>query len=316
MNQTQEDWSEYWANEGAAGEVFVGKDGRTHPALETFWRGQFDAIGNPDGDPDGEAAKVVDLACGAGSVFAHLDNLGQLELHGLDVSEQALELLNKRLPAVRTQTGSAAEPPYDLRSFDLVVSQFGIEYAGVDAFRAAAALVADGGRFAALAHYQDGHIDRKNRKLLSGAEAATEVGFADRALDLVKAGVIGDKAKQDEAADAFIVAERALAAEVENNREGLHAQLYLGFRHLFKERQHYQPQDILVWIAKAEGELTSALIRLRAMCAAALSEADTQRIVELFEAEQLIDIAVEPFVTPNNTLPIAWRVTARRGNDG
>ncbi len=306
MNQQQEKWSEYWAQADTEGEVFVGKDGSSHPKLAEFWTAQFAGLS--------AGARVVDLACGAGSVFAHLAEPTSLELHGLDTSGEALELLLQRLPSVKTQIGSVSEPGYDSHSFDLVVSQFGIEYAGVDAFAAAARLVAAGGRFAALVHLKDGHIDQKNQRLLAGAKVAQASEFADRALDLVKAGIMGDKAAQDSAADAFVPAERSLGAEVMTNRNGLHAQLYTGFRHLFEQRQHYQPQDILLWLAKSKDALDTAFIRLESMCMAALSGDQINEVKGQLEAEGLAALEIEPFATPNNSLPIAWAITATRAS--
>ena len=79
----------------------------------------------------------------------------------------------------------ATELPLPDSSFDFVVSQFGVEYAGIDAFIEAARLVKPGGQLSLLCHYQDGYIDSKNQKMLEAAKIARHSNFISDALALV-----------------------------------------------------------------------------------------------------------------------------------
>ena len=72
-------WSDYWEKDGAAGgEVFVNAKGGRHPALAEFWLSRFADLA--------EGARVLDVASGAGSIYAHLDPGHGLDLHATDIA--------------------------------------------------------------------------------------------------------------------------------------------------------------------------------------------------------------------------------------
>ncbi len=136
-------WSDYWEKDGAAGgEVFVNAKGGRHPALAEFWLSRFADLA--------EGARVLDVASGAGSIYAHLDPGHGFDLNATDIAPEALEALAKRIEGVSTEVSGAENLPYEDASFDLVVSQYGIEYAGSEAFSEAARLVRPGGSLATL----------------------------------------------------------------------------------------------------------------------------------------------------------------------
>ncbi len=297
-------WSDYWQNEGASGEVFVDAQGRKHPSLAAYWARVFDEL------PGG--TRVVDLAAGAGSVYAQLPAEHDLELYATDISAEALTLLVQKRPEVRTAVCGSDVVSYEYRSFALVVSQFGIEYAGIDAFREAARLVASPGRLVVLCHYEDGYIDARNRAELAGAKIAAETDFIGKALKLTAAAFSGERQALEAAARSFIPAERALADAVLERKQGVHAHLYAGFRRLYENRQQYLKSDIVTWLGEMQGELAKNLHRLECMCGAALSRDDVDRIRGMLESAGLSGISVEPFTAPGHDLPIAWELRAAR----
>lgn len=305
MTDSERGWSDYWQKEGAKGEVFVNAEGESHPALADYWQQHFGSVGGP--------ARIIDLASGAGSVFAHLPTDHDFELFAADISKVALATLSERFAGVTTIVCSASDVPQDDGSFDLVVSQFGVEYAGVDAFGEAARLVAPGGRLIALCHYRDGYIDSDNRAQLAEAELVAELGFIDRAVELATAAFGRDAGRLARAQQDFVPAGNEIAAAIRRQKKGIHAHLFAGFRQLYERRRHYDLSDITGWLEGMRGELELNLDRLSRMCAAALSDADVGRIRELFEARGLEHVHCTPFETPGNELPVAWDLTARRG---
>ena len=96
-------WSEYWEKEGADGEVFVNARGDKHPALADFWQAVF--AGMPAG------SRIVDIASGAGSIYAHLPADHGFELHAVDIAAEALQVLVSRIPDVRTTVAAAEDVP-------------------------------------------------------------------------------------------------------------------------------------------------------------------------------------------------------------
>lgn len=303
MNDSDK-WSEYWQAEGRGGEVFVDADGNRHPALAEFWTPMFSSLAN--------GASVIDIASGAGSIFSHLDDPGRFELHATDISAEALKLMEARMPGVRTHCGPAEALPYDDQSFELVVSQFGIEYGGDAAFAEAARLVAPGGRLVALVHIEDGYIDSRNAAELSGAMAAIDGAFIDHATAVTRAVFADDRAAFEAAAAHFAKAERALAEAHDAHTHGVHAHLYAGFRQLFENRSQYDEKDVVGWLDDMRGELERNVDRLTAMRRAAVSEERLARVTDVLRAAGLGEVATEHFMTPGNELPVAWQLDARR----
>lgn len=310
MSETQQHaaaergWSEYWAKDGASGEVFVNTRGEAHPEVAAWWREAF--------APLASGSHIVDLACGAGSVFAHLPDGHGHTLHGADISEEALALLRQRLPDVTTTACSADALPFADGRFDAAVSQFGIEYAGTGAFAEAARVVATGGWLIALCHIEDGYIDARNRAHLAAAKEAAASGFIDRAVALIDAAFSGDRDAALAAGKAFQPAERRLAAACRHLADGIHAHLYAGFRQLFERRNDYHRGDIEGWLAAMRDDLDLNVARLEHMCRAARSRADMNAVIAMLGEHGFGPVHCEPLQLSGHDRPLAWAVRARR----
>ena len=92
MTGSEQGWSDYWQREGAKGEVFVNAEGESHPALAEYWQRQLASVAGP--------ARIIDLASGAGSIYAHLPEEHEFELFAADISPVALETLSGRFDKV------------------------------------------------------------------------------------------------------------------------------------------------------------------------------------------------------------------------
>jgi len=306
MSKSEKGWSDYWRQDSADGEVFVSAEGERHPALAEFWQAHFASLR--------EGSRVIDLASGAGSIYAHLPNEHTFQLSATDISDVALEALQERFPQVSTVIGSADAIPLDDQSFDAVVTQFGAEYAGVGAFAEAARLVAPGGKFIGLCHIRDGYIDSDNRRQLAEAKIVVEQEFIDHAMRMITAAFAGNPAALKSAKDAFVASATPVGEGMRRCRKGIHTYLYQGFRQLYERRQQYDLADITGWLDAMRGELDVNLDRLTRMCAAALSERDVNEIRRIFEEQGLEDVHCMPFETPGNELPVAWNLTAQKGS--
>ncbi|MEO1203398.1 MAG: methyltransferase domain-containing protein [Pseudomonadota bacterium] len=301
---TEQGWSDYWQSESPGGEVFVDGQGNKHPALGEFWVATLSQLA--------EGSRVMDLASGAGSIYGHLPESHGLLLSAADISPQALDALNERIAGVSTFVCPADAVPVDDHSFDLVVSQFGVEYAGVGAFGESARLVAPGGRFTALAHIRDGYIDSRNAAELAEARVVLESRFIDLSLALVDAAVSGADDRKQAAEQAFIPAAHTVAAAIRRCDRGVHKYLFAGFRELFENRNQYDPSDIKHWLEGMRGEVDKAVERLAHMRSIALSADDIDSILVAFDAAGLVDGHADKFFTPGNDKPVAWQIRATR----
>lgn len=304
MSSNDQGWADYWQQDGDSGEVFVNSKGERHPALADYWKNLFKYWPKD--------ARVIDLASGAGSVFAHLPENHSFNLHAADIAEEALQALSSRVPGVTTTVCSAAETPFEDGSFDCVISQFGVEYAGIDAFTEAARILAAGGQLAALCHIEDGYIDSNNKSHLEGAILARDSGFIDLSLGLTQAAFSKSAADMASSEAAFMPVARAMTKAAEASPSGVHAHLLQGFMQLFQDRNAYDESDITGWLEGMRGELTKNIDRLSRMRAAASSEEDIEIIEKNLMSAGLQDIQFNLFKTPGNELPVAWQLTARR----
>ena len=155
-----------------------------------------------------------------------------ISLIASDISQSALDIVKRRVPSAKTVCCSCDDLPFENHSLDLIVSQFGIEYAGVSAFGEAVEKLAIGGRLVFLCHYQDGYIDQRNKAFLDGATLSIESEFIERASDLISASYSGIESRVRDAKNDFLKAEKLLADSLKENPEGIHQHLYLSLIHI------------------------------------------------------------------------------------
>jgi SAM-dependent methyltransferase len=110
-------WTAYWRDADTDG-CTIGFPAEVRQRLAAAWTALFRTA-----DP---GARLLDLAAGRGAVLAHAAAAGLTAIEGCDLAEPGGPL------PVRGGVDLAALP-YPDRAFDLVVSQFGIEYAGLAA---------------------------------------------------------------------------------------------------------------------------------------------------------------------------------------
>ena len=146
-------WTTYWAS-GALHSCATSFSGNYAWQLEAFWQQVFSHLP--------EAARVADLCCGNAP-------LGKLLLespHAARVARiDAVDMADIAPPWVAAfgdATGLHVHPrvdvtalPFAPATFDLCMSQYGIEYAGEAAFAEVARVLRPGGRLAAVLHHAE-----------------------------------------------------------------------------------------------------------------------------------------------------------------
>jgi ubiquinone/menaquinone biosynthesis C-methylase UbiE len=305
MKQQDENWSDYWQHEGVDGEVFVNKQGGKHPFLAQYWQQQFST--------QKPGAKIIDIAAGAGSIYSHLSADHSFELHAADISRDALDLLRQRIPRTITHVCPATSIPLSDHGFDFVVSQFGIEYAGIEAFAEAGRLVKPSGQLSLLCHYQGGYIDAKNQRMLEGAKIAKYSNFVSDARALITAAfnVSGaENADVTKLLDNFTASQQTLENAIKKSPQGVHTHLHSGFKQLYERRSAYDLADITHWLEDMSADIEKNILRLTEMCHAASSKADIKQIVLRLADQNFIGITQEPVILPDHKLPVAWAITA------
>lgn len=282
MGHPAQAWDTYWrgTRESAAHD----KGGALEPVLRAHWDSVFaDTLtARPD-------ALALDIACGNGALADHARRHQGGRLICADYSLGALRNLLQREPGTPAVAADALHPPFAARSLDLVVSQFGVEYAGREAILAAAELVAPGGTLALVLHLREGAIHEECARNAALIREIEDCDLLARAAAAFRAGFALDPDNPD-SVEAFRQAERALAPALKTVEDmlgrhgrdaiaGLADQLYGDIAHMYRRMGAYELADILEWCDGIQGQLTAYRERMAAMVAAGLTGEDIERLV-------------------------------------
>ena len=157
-------WRSYWKSDRPAS--CVPENAATAKEIAEFWNGLFAEL------QDG--SRVLDIATGNGILLAHAAAAASrggrtFRLTGVDLADiDPHKFLSDSPPGfenARFIGGTAAEDlPFETGEFDVVVSQYGLEYAQLEkALAEVERVLAPGGKLTWLAHCEDSEVVRQNR---------------------------------------------------------------------------------------------------------------------------------------------------------
>lgn len=303
--KTVNDWSNYWQGRAASesGAALVGVGVETDAEIAAFWTERFSDLP--------KTARLLDLACGAGSVVRRANAMGLSDLTGVDISAYAIRTLKTEFPNAVGFVASADETGLESQSFDVVASQFGFEYAHAPKAAAEAArLLAKGGQFLALAHSSDSAIKAEVSCLGGDARALIDSGFISTAREMFIAEMTG---ASDEvlarAVKAFSLPQAQVLA-IAKRAGGLAAHLYQGTQTLYQKRRAYAVLDITGWLDGMEAEISAFLGRMDSMQNAALSQQQAQAVLTALTEGGLTAQPLEKFISKTSGDTIAWIICA------
>ncbi len=315
-SQAEQSWDTYWHGTGVAGAYSSG--GANHPAILTFWDEFFQTVKR-----DYAAPAIIDIASGNGAVVERaLAAFGdeKTDITCLDVSDSAITNIRNRFPHVRGMVADARVIPLDSGDFDVVTSQFGVEYAGLEAIDEAARLLAPGGRLALLLHYQAGDIHQECARNLDAVSRVQESQFIEYAIEMFRTGfeaVRGaDRAPYDQAGKQLAPALNTLEGILEQYGEQVAddtiVRLYSDVGNIHSEIQRYDPVEILSWLSRMGEELDAYAGRMSSMCDAALDKDTFERICAGLRSREFTIENAGPFMVQDSESPLAWSLVARR----
>ena len=315
-DQEAASWETYWQGTGDVGAYSSG--GVSHPAIQAFWD-EFFRIANQDY----AAPRIIDIASGNGAVVDRaLAMLGRErpEITSVDVSAAAIKNIRSRFPEVHGIVADARSIPLDSGGFDIVTSQFGVEYAGVNAIEEPARLVAANGRLALLSHSKASSIHKECEESLDAIAQLQESKFIPYASRMFQAGFEAcrgaDRAPYEAAATQLAPAVKALESIMA--RYGQHvagdtiARLYSDVDRIHRGIQRYEPAEILDWLSAMDGELDAFVGRMSSMCRAALDNETFDRICAGIRERGYTTMHAGPLFAPGHGRPLAWALVATR----
>jgi len=314
--QAAESWDNYWQGIAEAGAHSVG--GARHPAIKAFWQEVFFEAAQDYTNP-----AILDIASGSGPLL----DLALLafgvegaDITSIDISGAAIESIRQRYPSVHGLVADASSIPLEADKFDLVTSQFGVEYAGQEAIPEAVRLNARGGRLALMMHKKGSRIHNECEETLDAIERTQRSGFIPLATQMLRAGfaAVGgaDREPYDTAGMKFAPAVAALEAVMKQYGKNVAGDtvlsLYSGVADIHENIQHYDPDEVLSWLERMDGELETFKGRMTSMLETATDYETFDRIcVNLQELGYSTEQA-GPLMVPGEDLPLAWIVVANK----
>lgn len=310
-----QDWDRYWRGAGEAGAWTAG--GARHPAIRSFWMDFFSSAREAVPSP-----RLLDVASGSGAVIEcalAVFTEARVDAWSVDSSEAAIEGLRQRFPGITGLACDARSIPPEAGRFDLVTSQFGVEYAGLETVESLPALLAPGGWIALLMHHDQGAIQAECSASLDAVSRLQASGFVALAREMFDAGFAAargaDRVPYDAAAARLAPAARALEEIVSEYGQdvaaGTVAQLYSDVAGIHARLPHYDPGEVLGWLERMELELDAYAGRMASMLKAAVDAAGFERVRQSLTAQGCILEKAGPFRASDHDALLGWALVAR-----
>lgn len=309
-------WDTYW--QSAEGRAAFSAEGAGHPLVLDFWAAWFAGAGTRFDSPD-----FIDIASGNGALLERAGSASGTPTASftcLDVSPAAVAVLQQRFPGVRGLVADARAIPVQSGSFDIAVSQFGLEYAGLDAIGEAARIVRAGGELALLLHYHGGVIHRQCAASLDAVGRLRQVEFFPRTIKMFDAGFAAvrgaPRGPYDSAARDLVPAIREMESVMQTH--GRHVaddtilRLYTDVRTMHERIQHYEAADVLNWLAAMQREVDAYEGRMRSMCEVAIDSTDFDVACNTLRNAGFELVQYGPLAASSDAMPLAWALVARR----
>lgn len=315
-SRTGKSWDTYWHGTGDVGAFSSG--GVKHPSIGLFWDDFFRSLRDQYQTP-----RIIDIATGNGAVVEMaleiLDNDASAYTC-VDVSGAAIQNVQRRFPGLTGIVADALHIPLDDEEFDITTSQFGVEYAGIDAVVEARRMVAPGGRLALMLHIESGSIHKECSDSLAAIERLQASRFVPLSLQLFETGfdaVQGaDRAPYDAAGKQLAPAIHAVELIMEEYGEhvagGTIARLYSDVGQIHSKIQNYDPKEVLSWLSTMDAELEDYSGRMSSMIDAGIAQAAFDELCEDLRAGGFTLQRAEPLLPADQELPLAWVLVATR----
>jgi ubiquinone/menaquinone biosynthesis C-methylase UbiE len=305
-------WRDFWKHDFPSS--CVPDNPATADAIAATWRGWL------EGFPDG--SRFLDIATGNGIVLAHAAAAARaagrrFELTGIDLAEidppRYVTSLDPDLAPARFLGRVAAETlPFDDASFDVVVSQHGLEYAGLDrALDEVARVLVPGGALVWLAHAESSSVVRQNRS------QALEVDYVlspEGLVHAMKKFVARARRGKDMGYSAKMLDESFARAEAfcrVNPPAHLARELCADFARVAGRWQSYRAGELEAMLEETERRLADHRDRIESLLAAIMTPARIERVRARLAAPPWEGLTIGEVLVGAAQSPIGLRIGAR-----
>ena len=287
--------------------------------LEAFWYRFFSGAQQRFNRP-----ALLDIATGDGALLSSaLSVFGKegADYSCVDISAAAIAMIRERFPYVTGTVAEGRATSLASSAYDLVTSQFGIEYAGPDAFAEAARLVATDGELVLVMHHDQGVVFEESVQKLEALRLLQHSDFIEAASKMLRLGFAaaqgGDRQPYEAAAKQLNPAvgamEQIMLQYGQQAADGMVMYLYDRVAQIHENLLRYEPQEVSHWLARMSHEIASYEQRLMTMCDSAISQARFEALCQQFRHLGFELLRAESLLTEADNRPLAWLLMARNG---
>ena len=314
--ETARSWNTYWQGTGDIAAFSSG--GVDHPAIAAFWHDVFRSEADRQ-----QSISLLDVATGNGALLEIASSIfdpSNTTMSCVDISEAAINNVAERYPGVTGVVADALAMPLDDEQFSLVTSQFGVEYAGLEAINEAARLVAPGGRLILMVHVTDGLVHQECQNSLTAVRELQSANFVPLAIEFFKHGFAAvqgaDRRAYDEAgkrlAPAIHAAEAIMAEHGEHVAGDTIAHLYADVGHIHSNLTKFDPDEVHSWLKKNQHELEGYAERMSSMMKAAITESEFRAACDQVAAAGFTLERNDTLAEIGKGAPLAWILIGSR----
>ena len=232
----------------------------------------------------------------------------------------AIKNVERRFPGTVGIVADARAIPLDNGQFNLVTSQFGVEYAGLEAINEAARLVSSGGQLALMLHIEGGIVHDECSASLAAIKKLQASHFVPYAIELFETGFAAvrgaDRSPYEAAGTQLAPAIQAAEAIMAEYGEGVAgdtiARLYADVGHIHSDMPKYDPDEVLEWLRTMDHELSAYAERMSSMINAAVAAAPFEQICKELESSGFTLVNAAPLIPTAESPALAWILVATR----
>lgn len=304
-------WRDFW-RAGRAASCLPG-DSANEAEILAHWRAVF------GGCADG--SRILDIATGNGIVLrqaqaAATETERRFELTGIDLAriDPRRHTGDAALESIRFLGGiDAKRLPFAEAEFDVVASQYGLEYADLEpALGEAGRVLRVDGRLEWLAHSPESIVVRQNRAQHGEVDLLLAADGPLAAMERLVKTVA--RKRRPERAMAKLDATIRVAEQYcrQHPPAGIVREVCNGLADLANHLQSYRPQDLAGTVRHSRNELLAYRQRLKDMEAAALTPERIVRVRGILNGCKWEALAIEPLKIGGSREEIGLVVRARR----
>lgn len=306
-------WRDYWQEDRLA--ACVPENPASAAAIEGHWLAFFATL------PDG--ARVLDIATGNGVLLVWARHAAraagrELALTGVDLADidpaRFLTDHREELAGVHFLGNTAAESlPFADGSFDVVVSQYGLEYADLAAaIGEAARVLTPGGRLHWLAHGEGSAVVDQGRRQLADIDLLLA---AAGPFDAMEAFVEANRRRRQVSRATQTLTGALKAAQAycaEHPPATLVHQLCGGILDTANSLARYRPEDVRDWLDDNRRRLVAQRQRVRDLVAASLTAPRRNQLEGLLDAAPWAGHALHALDVGEDGVPVGVVVEATK----